>query len=239
MTSMLIHQGVKRSRRRTAEAGENARRGYEDLGGRLAVLEAHEGAAAKARAEAQSLHATAGRRLENASTLRGYRSVEETALEGLHYVRAARRALGIDPGPPVPALPGRAKAGALKKDISGKHRGKTYTASPEPSRQNPHYHPGGMVGGRPVPEGWYSRQWWRSRKPSGGSGAGDMAVFNVLILPGYHDGAVEGCDPGAYTDNTGHSGGGDGGGFSGGGGFSDGGGSFDGGGDGGGGGGGE
>ena len=67
----------------------------------------------------------AGSQLERATTTRQYELAKDTALEGLHYVRAAREAMGMDPGPQMPGLSGQERAGAVKEpmsvDVEGKH----------------------------------------------------------------------------------------------------------------------
>ena len=78
------------------------------------------------------------------------RGVTETAYEGLYYVRAARTAMDLDPGPELPRCPassGPARSPRRATSRSGPH----YGASPNPSGRNTHYYPGGMVAGRPGP----------------------------------------------------------------------------------------
>src|SRR5690606_8449274 len=81
--------------------------------------------------------------LESASSIRQYRLACETSIEGLHYIRAARTAMGMDPGPEVPALPGQRGVGSLSEPVSAEVEGRSYTGSPTPDDENRHYYPGG------------------------------------------------------------------------------------------------
>src|SRR4051794_1147746 len=97
-----------RRRRQLDDARAEARHWVERLGGELLVLD---GAAARLAtgaaaglAEAAERFTAAGAELGAARTPRQCRIVQDTAVEGLHHVRTARRSLGLDPGPRVPGL---------------------------------------------------------------------------------------------------------------------------------------
>jgi hypothetical protein len=109
------------------------------------------------------------------------RLVTQTAIEGLYYVRAARTAMGMDPGPELPAATGQARAGSVTEnrevDVEGQH----YAASARPSDRTPHYYPGGMVAGRPVPQGWYSTPWWKPALVAGAWGIGSFLLFDAMF----------------------------------------------------------
>ena len=215
------------------DAEAEARRWYERLGGQVLNLTGSDDPSKQALADAAERYTAAGSQLEQASTAPQYRLVTDTALEGLYYVRAARTAMGMDPGPELPGSAERAKAGTLASESSVDVDGRSVTGSPEPSAQNNHYYPGGMVGGRPVPAGWYSEPWWKPMLLGGVGAVGGMMVASALFS-GFGAASMGGdamaADMGGGFDGGGFDGGGfDGGGFDGGGfaGGFDGGGFFD------------
>jgi hypothetical protein len=94
-------------RRQLDNARAHARHWVERLGGELLVLD---GAAIRCGAvgpeglaEAAERFAAAGAELGAARSRRQCRIVQDTAVEGLHHVRTARRSLDLDPGPRMPA----------------------------------------------------------------------------------------------------------------------------------------
>jgi len=89
---------------RLEDARADAQRWYERLGGQVMNLHGDEPAARQALSDASERYNAAGGQLQQASTVRQYELARESALEGLQYVRAARVAMGIDPGPDLPAL---------------------------------------------------------------------------------------------------------------------------------------
>ena len=105
----------------------------------------------------------------------------ETAYEGLYYVRAARTAMDLDPGPELPPLPGQQRAGAVTEAREVDVEGHRYGASPNATGRNTHYYPGGMVAGRPVPRGWYSEPWWRPALVAGAWGVGLGAPVHLAV----------------------------------------------------------
>ena len=93
-------------RRQLDDARAHARHWVERLGGELLLLD---GAAARlgtgsaaGLAEAAERFTAAGAELAAARTPRQCRIAQDTAVEGLHHVRTARRSLRLDPGPRVP-----------------------------------------------------------------------------------------------------------------------------------------
>ena len=75
----------------------------------------------------------------------------------------------------------------------------------------PYYYPGGQVGGRPVPSGWYSEPWWKTALVAGAWGIGGALVFDALLAPGFGDygygygGYEQGYDQGfAAGENQGY-----------------------------------
>ena len=198
------------------DAEAEARRWYERLGGQVLSLAGTDEPSRQALADASERYTAAGSQLASAATPGQYRLVVDTALEGLHFVRAARTAMGMDPGPELPSSTDRARAGELTDDRRVDVEGRTVTGSPAPSAQNSHYYPGGSVAGRPVAAGWYSEPWW---KPMllGGVGAFGGVLLADALFSGFGGGLDGGFDGG--FDGGGFDGGGFDGGFGGGGGF--------------------
>lgn len=218
------------ARRRTAlgDARADAQRWYERLGGQLINLHGDDPAVRQALADAGERYNAAGSQLEQARTPHQFGLARETALEGLAYIRAARTALGIDPGPEVPALAAARGVGQLTKEREVDVQGQTFRAGPQPGRETPYYYPGGRYQGRPVPAGWYSTPWWKTALGAGAGVLGGILIADALFSPafadpgygydaGYQEGFGDGFDQGG--DQGGDFGGGDQGGDFGGGDF--------------------
>jgi uncharacterized membrane protein YgcG len=214
----------RRREQELADAREEALRWYERLGGQIMNLPAGEDAATKqALVDAGERYNAAGSQLERATTTKQYELARETALEGLSYVRAARTAMGLDAGPELPPLAGQRQAGTIREDRSVDVQGHQYRASPQPASGTPYYYPGGMVGGRPVPGGWYSEPWWKTALVAGAAGIGSVLLFDAFFDPGWGGGGGydQGYDQGydaamdQQQDGGGYDGGGDGGGYDG------------------------
>lgn len=229
----LVRQRKAGAARELEDARSEARRWTERLGGQVLNLVGTDEASKQALADAAERYTAAGSQMERADSSEKCRQVTQTAYEGLYYVRAARTAMGIDPGPELPALPGQARAGAVSETRDVEVEGHAYSASPQPSSRNAHYYPGGYVAGRPVPQGWYSEPWWKPALVAGAWGVGSMLLFSAMFsgmsgvayADGFADGAATdaaGGDPGADAGG-GDAGGADmgdaGGGFDMGGGF--------------------
>ena len=202
------------------DAEAEARRWYDRLGGQVLSLTGTDEPSRQALADASERYTAAGSQLASAATPGQYRLVVDTALEGLHFVRAARTAMGMDPGPELPSSSDRARAGELTGERRVDVDGRTVTGSPEPSARNSHYYPGGSVAGRPVAAGWYSEPWW---KPMllGGVGAFGGVLLADALFSGFGGGGFGGFDGGGFDgggfDGGGFDGGWDAGGFGGGG----------------------
>jgi hypothetical protein len=151
------------SRRRAQRLNEGLRAEvvqlYERLGSEVATLEpAGNKVALQALADASERFTACGAALAQADAPAEFAAARRTAVEGLTAARAAREALGLDPGPAVPVVPGDGPQLAGPEQIA--LGGQTFDGSPqyEPGRQ--HYFGGGTVGGRQVPGGWYSAPFW-------------------------------------------------------------------------------
>ena len=97
----------KREAQALADAREEALRWYERLGGQVMNLSGDDPAVKQALVDAGERYNAAGGQLDRATSAKQYELARETALEGLAYARAARVALGLDPGPDLPLGVGR------------------------------------------------------------------------------------------------------------------------------------
>lgn len=185
---VIVGGGLYFSRQRAAarqreldDAKADARRLVERLGGQVLNLNGNDTASMQAMADASERYNAAGSQLEQARTIEQARLVKDTAVEGLYYVRAARVAMGMDPGPQLPEEAERERAGKVTErrdvDVEGQH----YAASPEAGQDTPYYYPGGRVAGRPVPQGWYSEPWWKPALVAGAWGLGSMFLFSAMF----------------------------------------------------------
>jgi uncharacterized membrane protein YgcG len=207
---------VGREQRRLDDARAEAQRWYERLGGQVLNLHGDDPAARQALADAGERYNAAGGQLQQAKTIRQYELARESALEGLAYVRAARQAMGIDPGPELPPLAGAQGTGQLTREREVNVQGQHYKAGPQPGADTPYYYPGGRVQGRPVPAGWYSQPVWKTALGTGAGVLGGLLIMDALFSPGFGDmGYGDGFQDG-YQDAAGDFGGCDGGGGGGG-----------------------
>jgi hypothetical protein len=218
----------QRSAASLADAKADARRLIERLGGQVINLSGTDDASKQALADASERYTAAGSQIDQATTARQALLAKESAMEGLYYVRAARVAMGMDPGPELESLSGQKSAGTVTEDRRVEFEGRQIEASPAPSQRTPNYYPGGRVAGRPVPAGWYSEPWWKPALVAGAWGMGSVLLFSTLFSGmggvgydsqafenGYGDGFQDGLDQGqldgAGQDGGGWDGGGDGG----------------------------
>jgi hypothetical protein len=201
------------------DAKADARQAIERLSGQIYNLAGTNEASKQALADASERNIAAGSQIDQARTHAQARLAKQTALEGLYYIRAARTAMGLDPGPPVAELDGQKTAGEVSEDRQIEYEGRSIAASPNPSAQTPNYYPGGRVAGRPVPAGWYSEPWWRPALVAGAWGVGSALLFTTMFAGmsgvgydaqafenGYGDGFQDGLNSG---DGGGDAGGGD------------------------------
>jgi type II secretory pathway pseudopilin PulG len=196
----LIRQRGAAQARELEDAKSEARRWVERLGGQVLNLVGTDDASKQALADAAERYNAAGSQMEQARSVVQARQVIDTAREGLYYVRAARTAMGLDPGPELPPLPGQQRAGAVSEEREVDVEGHSYSAAPVPSGRNQHYYPGGVVAGRPVPQGWYSEPWWKPALVAGAWGVGSALLFSAMFsgmsgvayADGFADGAANG-----------------------------------------------
>jgi hypothetical protein len=201
---LLRRASAARHAREMADARAEAQRWYERLGGQVMNLHGDEPAVRQALADAGERYTAAGSQLEQARTVRQFALARETAIEGLAYVRAARVALGLDPGPDIPPLSAAQGVGQLTVEREVNVQGQHFKAGPRPGGDTPYYYPGGRVHGRPVPSGWYSQPWWKPALAGAAGAVGGMLIFDALFSPafadpgyGYDAGFAEGYDDGA------------------------------------------
>lgn len=164
-----------------ADSQADARRVIEMLGGQVLNLMPTNDASRQALADASERFTAASSQIAQADTTSKAQLAKQSAVEGLHYVRAARTAMGIDPGPPLAALAGQQAAGSVTEDRRIDFDGRQIQASPMPSAGTPNYYPGGRVAGRPVPAGWYSEPWWKPALVAGAWGVGSALLFDSLF----------------------------------------------------------
>jgi hypothetical protein len=193
-----------REQRRLDDARADAQRWYERLGGQVMNLHGDNPAAQQALVDAGERYNAAGGQLQQAKSVNQFALARESALEGLAYARAARLAMGLDPGPDLPPLASAQGAGQLTKEREVSVQGQHYKAGPQPGADTPYYYPGGRVQGRPVPSGWYSQPVWRTALGTGAGVLGGLLIFDALFSPGFGDTG--------YGDAAGDFGGGDAGG---------------------------
>ena len=223
--AILVYATQQASGRRNAatlaDAKADARRVIERLGGQVLNLSGTDDASKQALADASERYTAAGSQIDQATTARQAQLAKESAVEGLYYVRAARLAMGMDPGPELETLTGQRSAGTVTEDRRIQFEGKEIEASPSPSQRTPNYYPGGRVAGRPVPAGWYSEPWWKPALVAGAWGLGSVLLFDAMFSGmsgvnydaqgfenGYGDGFEQGYDQG-QLDGGGDQGGGD------------------------------
>ncbi|BAU96763.1 hypothetical protein N24_2501 [Corynebacterium suranareeae] len=238
-SKMGSNNSKKQEEAKFADAQADARRWIERLGSQVLTIAGNDAASTQAIADASERYTAASSQISSATTPRQAELARESALEGLHYMNAAREIMGMTAGPELPPLEGQRNAGRVTEKRTIEQEGRQITASPVATDETPNYYPGGNVAGRPVPAGWYSEPWWASALRSGLWTAGSVMMFSALFSgmsgvgysaaafengygEGYEDGlaaAGEGGDMGDAGGDMGDAGadmgdaGGDGGGF--------------------------
>ncbi|EET76725.1 hypothetical protein [Corynebacterium tuberculostearicum] len=205
---MSSHNSQKRREEREAQqladAQADARRWIERLGGQVMQISGTDSASQQAMADASERFTAANSAISRATTAKQANLARESALEGMHYVNAAREIMGMNPGPELPPLEGQRAAGKVTEKRTVETNGQQITASPYASADTPNYYPGGTVAGRPVPAGWYSRPWWADALQTGVWMVGYSMMFNALFSGmsgiGYSAAAAESGDWGGADD---------------------------------------
>ena len=201
-----------------ADAQADARRWIERLGNQVLTISGTDTASTQAMADASERYNSAASAISTATTVKQAQLARESALEGMHYVNAAREIMGMPAGPEIPPLAGQRNAGRVTERRTIEHEGQTLTASPVATDETPNYYPGGNVAGRPVPAGWYSSPWWASAMMSGMWTMSSMMMFSAMFSGmggvGYGQdawaaGYGEGLEDGAAGDVGGEDMGGD------------------------------
>src|SRR6516165_6404237 len=133
---LAVVSSSRASRSRTAaslaDAKADARRVIERLGGQVLNLTGSDDASKQALADASERYTAASSQIEQATTARQAALAKESAIEGLYYVRAARTAMGMDPGPELESLSGQQSAGAVTEERRINYEGREIQASPTP-----------------------------------------------------------------------------------------------------------
>ncbi|RSM83492.1 hypothetical protein DMH04_22865 [Kibdelosporangium aridum] len=216
---MAANKRATARRNELENAKADARRWVERLGGQVMNLTGTDEASKQALADASERYTAAGSQMDQVQTAEQAKLVTKTALEGLYYVRAAREAMGLDPGPALPEDREQIDAGRVTDDRRVSVEGHEYAASARPGEGTPYYYPGGRVAGRPVPQGWYSEPWWKPALIAGAWGVGTFLLFDAMFsgMAGIPDAAAweAGYDAGqaeAMADTGGGDAGGDAGG---------------------------
>jgi hypothetical protein len=194
---------------------------YDRLGSDVSSLDAGQDTIARqALVDAADRYNATGAALATARTPAEFVAARRSALEGLTAARTARRALGLDPGPELPALQGGGPR--LTGEQTVRVGDQAYEGSPEYRPGRGHYFEGGNVGGGMVPGGWYSAPFWTpfllGSVLSGGFGGGGL-FGGGYGGGGYERGYEEGREDGSGDGNDSGGDGGGGGDWGGGGDF--------------------
>jgi hypothetical protein len=177
---LTVVRGKSAAASALADVTADARSWIDRLGGQISLLDPGiDPSTRQALADAAERHASAQRELADAGTAGQVATARRSAIEGLYYIRAARSALGLDPGPELPA-PDAAGAVPVNANSFG-------TPQPQRSETAPYYFAGGRVDGRYAPAGWYSQPWWKTALVAGAAGVGGALVLDTL-LDGFHHG---------------------------------------------------
>ena len=222
---LLIQMGQKRQNKaieqkahdEVADAVADARRWIERLGSQVLSIAGSDTASTQAMADASERYNAASAQISTANTVKQASLARESALEGLHYVNAAREIMGMPAGPQLPPLEGQRAAGSVTEQRTIEHEGRQISASPVATEDTPNYYPGGKVAGRPVPAGWYSEPWWQSALRTGMWTMGSVLLFSMMFngmagvayaASDFESGAGDGSEG---TGDAGDAGAGDGG----------------------------
>jgi len=192
VAAVIARRARRRAEDEAAEDTAQARRWVERLAGQVERVPPRSEPARRSMEAAEDRLERARGMLPRAAAPADAVRIHETAIEGLHYVRAAHEADGDPPGAPLPPPSGARTAGAVDRHHTTGFDGRTLRAAPRPAAEAPYYFPGGRVRGRPVPRGWYSEPWWQAGHDSAGWPSEAADLFDALLAgdPGIpYDGA--------------------------------------------------
>ena len=120
----------EREAQQLADAQADARRWIERLGGQVMQISGTDSASQQAMADASERFTAANSAISRATTAKQANLARESALEGMHYVNAAREIMGMNPGPELPPLEGQRAAGKVTDKRTVDANGQQITASP-------------------------------------------------------------------------------------------------------------
>lgn len=222
----------RRKQRELADARAAVMPFYDRLAHEVNTLNAGSDAVARqALADASERYTSSGGQMATADSTAQWAAVRRTVLEGLQAAQAARRSLGVDPGPALPPID-EPRGEQLTDERTVEVQGKQYRGYPEYTPGAPYY----FAGGGGYLGGWYTFPFWETlligSVLSGGwgfGGGGYGAGYDSGYTSGYDAGQGSGDnssagDPSGWTDGGGgdvgggwsggdFGGGGDGGGF--------------------------
>ena len=95
------------------DALADAKRWTDRLGSQVLTISGNDAASTQAMADASERFNAASAGLADARTVKRAMLARESALEGLHYVNAAREIMGLPAGPQLPELEGQRQAGRV------------------------------------------------------------------------------------------------------------------------------
>jgi hypothetical protein len=131
---------------------------YDRLAGEVNTIEPGEDdVAIRAMADASERYEAATMLLDTADSVEKYAQARRATLEGLYAARTARKALGLDEGPPLPAVADTV-GDQLSEPQEVSVQGKTYQGYPDYRPGAPYYYGGGYG----VPGGWYATPFWET-----------------------------------------------------------------------------
>ncbi len=170
--------------------------------------------AEQALADASERFGSAGSLLASADSVEKYGLAQRSVIEGLHAARTARTALGMDPGPALPApAPSAALDGSAHEQLSEPQQvsvqGQQFRGYPTYTPGAPYYYGGGYG----VPGGWYGVPFWETLLVGSvlGGGMFGYGYDGYGYGPGYEAGYGDGEDSAGNASGGGDfaSGGGD------------------------------
>jgi hypothetical protein len=149
----------RRQRRRELETARAKVMPYYDrLATEVNTIEpADNDVAVRSMADASERYEAATMLLDTADSVEKYAQARRATLEGLYAAQTARKALGMDEGPPLPAIADTV-GDQLTEPQEVSVQGKTYQGYPDYRPGAPYYYGGGYG----VPGGWYATPFWET-----------------------------------------------------------------------------